>query len=151
MLELERLDPLKDPIQQFQLVAAEIIKLKDVLGDMVWDLPSWTYEDLVGREDLRAVVNAYGKALDRSLKVLTEMLRLDLGERLVNLSSAQAAIMIRLMESVILAKEMGLTGEQVQIAKTIVAREIPSRLGTPSRGSGSCAKWIRMGQPELSS
>jgi hypothetical protein len=133
MLERERLAPLEDPIQQLQLVAAEIIKLKTILGTRVEELGSLVYEDLSGRDEVRAVVHAYETALDRSQKVLIEMLRLNLDERLANLSNAQGVIMIQILEAVILAKKMGLSEEQVQTAKAIVAQEIPRVSALPAQ------------------
>ena len=53
------------------------------------------------------------------------MVKLDLPERLERLSSVQGAVMIRLIETVILDDEMGLTKGQIQTAKAIVAREVP--------------------------
>jgi hypothetical protein len=125
MLEREGLLPVDDPIQQLQLVAAEILRLHDIFGDMVEDLPSWTTTDASGREDLRAVLRAFERSQDRSARVLLEMVKLDLPERLAKLTAAQGTIMIRLIEAVILADEMALTQQQIQTAKAIVAREIP--------------------------
>jgi hypothetical protein len=132
-LARERLVPLDDPLQQLQLVAAEVLRLKDILAGMVDDLPSWIYyEGMAGREDVRAVLSAYERAQNRALRVLTEMVKLDLDERLAKVSAAQAAILIQLIEAVILAKEMGLTREQVHTAKAIIARELPRLSALPA-------------------
>lgn len=124
-LEREGIKPLDDPIRQLQLVAAEILHLRDIFAKMVEELPSWTAEDAVGREDLRAVLRAYERSQDRSVRVLLEMVKLDLPERLERLSVVQGAVMIRLIEAVILDDDMGLTTGQIQTAKAIVAREVP--------------------------
>ena len=58
-LEREELLPVDDPVRQLQLLAAEILRLKDLLGDMVNELPSLTFSDASGREDLRAVLGAF--------------------------------------------------------------------------------------------
>ena len=132
MLEREDIDPLDDPIHQLQLLAAEILRFRDILGDQVEELPSWTYEDLTGRDDVRAVLRAYERALDRAQSVLLGMVKLDLDERLVKLSAAQGRIVIQLFEAVLLAKAVGLTKEQIRTAKTVIAREVPRVSALPA-------------------
>lgn len=129
----EDLSPVENPLLQLQRLASETLRLKDILGDAVEAMSSWTHEDVVGREDFRAVLRAYERALDRAQKVLSGMVRLDLDERLAKLSAAQAAILIKLFEAVILEKDMALTMEQVQIAKAIIAARFLGSLPSPPR------------------
>ena len=125
VLERENLVPVDDPLHQLQLLAAEVVAWKNILGDKVEGLRGSTYDDLTETEQVRAVITAFERALDRCNTVLGGLVRLDLDERLAKVSAAQAAILIQLIEAVILDKKMALTNEQVQMAKAIVAREIP--------------------------
>jgi len=92
MLERENLVPVDNPLQQLQLLAAEMIQYKDLLADRVEMLRSLTYEDMSGRQDIRALLSAYERALQTSQRAMVDMARLGIEERLVRLSEAQAEL-----------------------------------------------------------
>jgi hypothetical protein len=125
LLERENLVPVEDPLQQLQLLAAETIRFKTILGDKVEEIGDWTQESILESEEIRAVVAAYERALDRCNSVLSGMVRLNLEDRQQKLSAAWGAIMVQLIEAVFGAKELGLNRKQLQIVKAVVARELP--------------------------
>ena len=92
MLERENLVPVDNPLQQLQLLAAEMIRYKDLLADKVEMLRSLTYEDMSGHEDIRAILSAYERAQERAQRAMVDMVRLGIEERLVRLSEAQAEL-----------------------------------------------------------
>jgi len=87
---LQRLDvePVDDPVGALLALAAEVVALKDVLAG------KWAGSR---RDDEAAVVDAYGRALDRAGRLLVEVNRLGLEERLVRVREVQAA---RIVEAV---------------------------------------------------
>jgi hypothetical protein len=131
MLGRTDLQPIDNPLLELQKFAAEVIAFKDILGDKVEELRGLTYDDLTETEQVRAILMAYERALDRTNTVLSGIVRLNIEERTARLSELQAQLMIQLFEAVIEAREMQLTREQKSTARTIVAREIP-RVTTPA-------------------
>lgn len=124
MLERENLVPVDNPLQQLQLLAAEIVAFKDVLADKVEMLRSWTTEDMSGHEDPRAVLSAYERSLQQAHRVMVDMARLGIDERLVRLSEAQAELMKQVIVAVLDSREIGLSRELRQTGRTILAREL---------------------------
>ena len=125
MLERENLVPVDNPLQQLQLLAAEIVACKDVLADKVEKL---AFVDQRGQSGARGpqggLLSAYERALDRSTAVMVDMARLGIDERLVRLSEAQAELMKRVIVAVLDSREMGLSRELRQTGRTILAREL---------------------------
>ncbi len=69
MLERENRVPLDNRIGQLQMLAAEVVKWQEILGTKVEDLRSWQHEDVLYREDVRAIFLAYERrVVDRSSK-----------------------------------------------------------------------------------
>ncbi len=123
MLERENLVPVDDPVRQLQLLAAEVIEFKRILGDKVEQLGAWTTGSDLERDEVRAILAAYERALDRTNTVLAGMLRLDIEDRITRLTEIQAQLMIGIFETVLASKEVGLSKDQVLSIKAIVAQE----------------------------
>ena len=117
-------EPVTDPVGALSELAGEVVALKDILGEKVVELREWTYSDKPGREDVRAVLGAYERALDRCHRVLEGMTRLDLEARLVRLSEAQADLLERVIEAVITAPELQLSPRFRAMARKVVIREL---------------------------
>ena len=98
--------PVADPLEQLARVAGEIVAFKDYLRERVENLNDvltyWTerqYDDgtelhTAAVENVRAVVGAYERALDRTAKVLATMVKLDLQGRLVAIREEQASVLM---------------------------------------------------------
>lgn len=102
--------PVDDPLGELARVAGEIVAFKDYLAGQVEDLNGvityWTeasFSDAEGEfrttatEQVRAVLAAYERALDRTAKVLATMVKLDLQGRLVAIREDEAT---RLVEAI---------------------------------------------------
>lgn len=124
MLERENLVPLDNPIAQLQMLAAEVVAFKNILGSKVEELRGWSYDDISDKEDLRAIILAYERALDRTQKTLVEMARLNIEERLARLNEAQANLLKQVVEAVLDSKELGLNKVARQTGRTILARQL---------------------------
>lgn len=98
--------PVADPLEQLARVAGEIVAFKDYLRERVEKLEDtltyWTeraYDDgtelhTAAVENVRAVVAAYERALDRTAKVLATMVKLDLQGRMVAIREEQATMIV---------------------------------------------------------
>lgn len=102
MVDPNGLEPLRDPLAALQQVAAEVVAVSVFLREEVNRLGgALTYEYAAGgrwddagaaamREDVRAVVAAYERSLDRSARVLATIVKLDLRGRVLALQREQA-------------------------------------------------------------
>lgn len=137
ILERENLVPVTDPLHELQLLAAETIRFREILGDKVEELTNITYSDLTETEQIRAVVMAFERALDRSNIVLSGMVRLGIEERVARVSQAQAAVMIRVVEAVLESREMALPQDKRQLGRAIVAREVEAVVAAGPAANGA--------------
>jgi hypothetical protein len=102
-----------DPLGELARLAGEAVAFKDYLRDQVTELHGvlayWTEntfetEDAIrteATEQLRAVVLAYERALDRCAKILASIVKLDLAGRMLAVRTEQA-------EAIVTAVRMGL-------------------------------------------
>lgn len=105
--------PIVDPLAELARVAGEIVAFKDYLRDAVQQLDGilayWVDKDYVGAdgevlrseaaEQLRAVVIAYERALDRSVKVLGDMVKLDIAGRALRIREEQADTLVAVLRA----------------------------------------------------
>jgi hypothetical protein len=118
--------PVYDSLDALSLLAGEILARKDYLRAQVQQLDGeLTYAHASGAgigaaaEDVRAVVAAYERALDRATKVLSILARLDLDERLMRIRGAQADTLFSAIESALIAS--GYSGQALADIKEAIA------------------------------
>lgn len=81
-----------DPIGELMRLAGEVVTWKDVMASHVAFLrEDYRYDGDRAGEQLRAEVALYERAIDRTDKVLSNIAKLNLEERLVHVSELQAA------------------------------------------------------------
>lgn len=104
-------EAVSDPLTALLKLAGEISGFKDFLGARVADMraDSWRYSG-EHAEQLRAEITLYERALDRTARVLVDVNRLDLQERLVTSYESVAKQFVALFEHALTAAE--LTSEQ---------------------------------------
>lgn len=141
LLDVEGLDPVTDPLAALAQLAAEVLGVKDVLRRQVEALEALTYEDSIDREEVRALMAAYERALDRSGKLLTDMGRMDLEDKLTRrkqaLEAEQGRLITEAFRSVVASPDAGLTTlQQDRLAKMMAARlrglQAPSSAPAPA-------------------
>ncbi len=99
---LERLgqpEPLGDPVEELLELAAEIRAWQGILREMLARHRELATVDLTNVERERAVVKLYTEALDRSHRVLADLVRLGLDERRVRVEEVRIAIMVAAAEA----------------------------------------------------
>lgn len=125
LLRREDLQPVDNPLLELQKLAAEVVRFKEILGDKVEELGNWTSESIMESEEIRAIISAYERALDRTNTVLSGIVRLNIEERLAKVSEIQALMLIAVFDAVFKSKDVGMSKPQVIAARAVVAKEIP--------------------------
>jgi hypothetical protein len=104
-LRAEGYEPTINPVEELLSLGSEVTALKDVLRTRVAELsdPEWVTTSKAAVEDVRAVVSAYERALDRCERTLISLLRLDLDSRRVRIEERQAEIVAQAVEAALAA------------------------------------------------
>lgn len=91
---LIRLDvePLEDPLSQLAQLAGQAKAWMDVMGARVNTLSSLRYEGTGAGEQLRAEVGLFERAMDRLERFCVSMARLNIDERLAEISETQSRV-----------------------------------------------------------
>lgn len=119
LADLGDAEPVTDPLGELQRLAGEILGLKNIAGRLVDGLDSLRYTAANGTEQLRAEVGVYERAVDRTERVLTSMVRLGTEERQTRLAEAQAAVVVAVLSGAL--DDAGVTGEVAQRVREALA------------------------------
>jgi hypothetical protein len=82
--------PLGHPVEELLAIGAEVRAWLGITRERLAELSSLTSVDGSGVERERALVTVYERALDRAARVLTELARLGLEERLIRVEEVRA-------------------------------------------------------------
>lgn len=112
-----------NPLWALSKLAIEVLAMKDDLLERMLELPEadQIYTDRQGVEDVRAVMKMYERAVDRTSRLLVDIGRLNLDERLVNISERQGDLISTILEKVLM--KIGLGDDQRESAKAELANE----------------------------
>ncbi len=115
--------PVQDPLTALLTLAGEITTFKDFLGARIAEMraEAWRYSGATA-EQLRAEVGLYERALDRTARVLVEINRLGLEERMVKVTEEQGRQIAEVIRRIL--DGLDLTPEQRRIASEVVPREL---------------------------
>jgi hypothetical protein len=110
-----------DPVARLQLLAGRAERFMEVLGERVAELRGVRYSTKAG-EQLRAEVAVYERAMTSTGRLLVDLAKLNLDERLVRISEAQG----RLMTQVLLGAldDAGLSAEAQKAVRPAIARRL---------------------------
>ena len=112
--------PCGDPLEALQRLAGRALALEETIGHLVNDLSSIRYEagGEGGGEQLRAEVAVLERAMDRCGKLLVDIAKLNIDERLVRVTEKQAAMAEKALLSTL--GEMGLdAGQQTEACERL--------------------------------
>lgn len=118
--------PVSNPLAEMGLMIGKAKAFMEFIEQRLGglDADDWRYKT-DGGEQLRAEVALFERALDRVQKFLVDSARLNIDERLAQITEAQAARISELVERLVVGllsdPELGLTREQVERGCTIVA------------------------------
>lgn len=110
-----------DPVLRLQLLAGRAERFMEVLGERVEELRSVRYST-EGGEQLRAEVSLYERAMASAGRLLVDLAKLNLDERLVRISETQAQVVNEVIRAVL--SDLGLSAELREAARPIIARRL---------------------------
>lgn len=116
--------PVADPLEALQRLAGRALALEETIGQLVNDLTSIRYESggEGGGEQLRAEVAVLERAMDRCGKLLVDIAKLNIEERMARVTEKQAELAADALRTVL--REMGLPPEQQQDAQARLGRHL---------------------------
>jgi hypothetical protein len=115
--------PVDDPIGALQRLAGRALALESAIGDMVNDLEdAIRYTDEHGGEQLRAEVAVLERTMDRAGKLLVDIAKLNIEERLARVTEKQAQMAMDALSAAM--GEMGMSVAQQREARTLVGRHL---------------------------
>lgn len=95
-------EPLTNPLLALGELAAEVVATRETFRNKFASLittDSVRYVDAKGAEQLRSEAALYERACDRSTKLLVDMARIDLTDRLVKLTERQATLVAQVLRA----------------------------------------------------
>lgn len=91
--------PIDDPLHELLVIGGKSKQLMAALEGAVVKLETIGYENANGGEQTRAELAAYERALDRCAKVLAEIVRLDIWDRLAKVEERQVALFAQALDA----------------------------------------------------
>lgn len=114
--------PVANPLEALQSLAGRALALEQAIGTLVNDLTSIRYGSDAGGEQLRAEVAVLERAMDRAGRLLVDIAKLNIDERLARVTERQTEIVAGALAAAL--GEMGLSPEQQRDARSRVARHL---------------------------
>ncbi|GAA2875663.1 hypothetical protein GCM10010517_36610 [Streptosporangium fragile] len=138
-------EPVTNPVTELLKVAGEIRSFKDFLAGRVAEMRAeeWRRANENGAEQLRAELTLYERAMDRTARVLGEVVRLDLESRLVRITEQQGAILAEVIRGSLDAHRdrvlvvLGSSAEAATIRKAWpdwAAEIVPAQIAAVTKG-----------------
>lgn len=115
-------DACGDPIEALQRLIGRALAIEAALGERVNDLKKVRYKDKNGAEQMRSEVALLERAMDRAGKLLVDVARLNIEERLAKVTEKQAQMAMDALAAAM--REMGMSAEQQREARGHVARHL---------------------------
>ncbi|HZR50098.1 MAG TPA: hypothetical protein VFB06_11320 [Streptosporangiaceae bacterium] len=114
--------PVADPLEALQRLAGRALALEETIGTLVNDLRSLRYETEAGGEQLRGEVAVLERAMDRAGRLLVDIAKLNIEERLAKVTMRQAQMAMDALAAAMAG--MGMSADQQQEARRRVARHL---------------------------
>jgi len=104
--------PVVNPLEALQLLAGRALALEQFFGDKANELKGLRYEGGAGGEQLRAEVAVLERAMDRAGRLLLDIAKLNVEERLASVREKTAAMLEQALQSALAASGCDLGGQQ---------------------------------------
>ena len=114
--------PASNPLLALQALAGRALAMEAAIGETVNRLGAIRYDTETGGEQLRAEVAVMERAMDRCGKLLVDIARLNIDERLVKIEEDKAKVIIEAIEIALAAA--GIRGQAATEAKRAAARHL---------------------------
>ncbi|MHB1778104.1 MAG: hypothetical protein ACYCU7_19295 [Acidimicrobiales bacterium] len=104
--------PLGDPVEELLLQASLARQWQELLMARMSELSNFASTDVLGIERARALVGLFTDALDRTIRVLTALGKLDLQARKVQVDEARAIALVSCVHAALARAEIAEPGRQ---------------------------------------
>ena len=111
-----------DPLIELQRLTTEAIHFKDVLGKMVNELKDIERITTDGNVQIRAAVQLYGEAMDRTAKFLDMAMKHDIAGKIVQVEAAKVSAISAAISRALASA--GLSSEQESTVRNTLAIEL---------------------------
>ena len=126
---LERLgapDALGDPVEELLMIGAEARAYLSVLRERLSELQEFSKDDVALIDRERAIVKLYGDGLDRTHRVLVDLAKLGLDERMTRVREAQALGVIEAVAKMLADPQLALDADHQRIGLRLLATTLVS-------------------------
>lgn len=115
-------EPTADPLEALQRLAGRALAMEQAIGDLVNNLEDLRFTDEKGAEQLRSEVVILERAMDRAGKLLVDIAKLNIEERLAKVTERQA----ELVQAALAAgmADLGYPADQQTALRRSVARHL---------------------------
>ena len=121
MLAHEGIEPVEDPLAELSKLASASGALMQALGARVNALADLEHYDAKNSPTIRAEVQLYERAMDRTHRLLDSLVKHGYVERQIQIQESEAMLVAGVLRRVIAA--LGLTPEQQKTAQSLLAAE----------------------------
>ena len=104
--------PVTDPLSALQRLAGRAAAWEDIIGEKVNEMRSIRYSTEEGGEQLRAEIAVMERAMDRLGRLLVDIAKLNIEERLAGIRKQTLDMMERALDAALEASGTGLDGKQ---------------------------------------
>lgn len=120
-------------LEKMDKTLTELLAFSERTREMLYSIdPSdWRYSHRTAGEQTRMEVGLYERALDRASRVLKDVSKMALEEKITSLGRSQVELVIRILMGTI--TEMGLDVDQITRARAILLRRFQSEANLGSR------------------
>lgn len=135
VLAQEGLETVEDPLQELSKMATQSKALMDALGARVNSLQELEHFDAKNSPTIKAEVQMYERAMDRTARLLEALVKAGYTERQIKIQETEALMIAGVIKRTIAA--LGLTPEQQTRAQSILAQEFRALAPRPVPGRNS--------------
>lgn len=121
VLAHEGIEGVADPLQELSKLASSSQALMNALGARVNSLDELEHFDAKNSPAIKAEVQMYERAMDRTARLLSDLVRHGFTERQIKIEESEAMLVAGVLRRVIAA--MGLSAEQQKTAQVLLAAE----------------------------
>jgi RNA polymerase-interacting CarD/CdnL/TRCF family regulator len=132
-------------LEKMDKTLTELLQFTEQAKTILHDIPveDWRYMHRTSGEQTRMEVGLYERALDRAARVLKDVSKMALEEKVISLGKAQTELVIRILMGTIM--EMGLDAASVSRARTILLRRFQEEANLSSRLEANVTKELESG------
>lgn len=135
----------KSALEKMDKTLTELLEFTDRTRLMLFEIPhdDWRYMHRTAGEQTRMEVGLYERAMDRAARVLKDVSKMALEEKIVSLGKQQTELVIRIMMGTIM--ELGLDAEGITRARSILLRRFQEEANLSSKLEDKVTKELESG------